>query len=72
MKDPDELGRLIDDTEVENELLEYVTLEILKARGSGIDPRDRASRNADADPTGEPFDQDTVAGSFPKLAEIFG
>jgi hypothetical protein len=72
MKDPDELGPFIDDTEVENELLEYVTSEILKERGSDIDAQNSASRNADADPTGEPFDEDTVANSFPKLARLFG
>ena len=72
LKDPDELGPFIDDTEVENELLEYVTVEILKARGSYVEPRDRANRNADGDPIGEPFDEDTVADSFPKLAELFG
>ena len=71
MKDPDELGPFIDNPEVENELLEYVTVEILKTRGSNVDPRDRAGRNADADPTGELFDENTVANSFPKLAELF-
>jgi hypothetical protein len=35
MKDPDELGPFIDDTEVDNELLEYVAVEIAKARKIG-------------------------------------
>ena len=72
MKDPDELGPFVDNPEVDNELLEYVAVDILEGRGVEEDPRDRSDRRADADPIGEMFDEDTVAASFPKLAARFG
>jgi Protein of unknown function (DUF4240) len=72
MKDPDELGPLVDNNEVDNELLEYVAVNILEQRGVGEDPRDRSDRRADEEPTGEPFEEATVAAGFPKLAALFG
>ncbi len=72
MKDPDELGPFVDDPEVENELLEYAAIEILERRGIEEDPRDRSERQADGEPSGEPFDEDAVSDSFPKLARLFG
>jgi hypothetical protein len=72
MKDPDELGPLVDNNEVDNELLEYVAVNILEQRGVGEDPRDRCDRRADEEPTGEPFEEDTVAAAFPKLTALFG
>jgi hypothetical protein len=75
MKDPDALGKFVDDTEeeisIDNEALEYVALEILKERGIHEDPRDRCSRDADAEPTGESFEMETVVDSYPKLAAQF-
>ena len=70
--DPDQLGPYIDNNEVDNELLEYVSVKILKARGVDEDPRDRSDRRADGEPSGEPFEEDTVANAFPKLAGLFG
>jgi hypothetical protein len=72
LTDPDQLGPFIDDPEVENELLEYVAIEVLEKRGIKEDPRDRADRTADFEPAGTPFEEDTVASSFPKLAAQFG
>ena len=72
MKDPDELGPFIDNADVDNELLEYVAVNILEQRGVEEDPRDRSERRADSEPTGEPFNEDTVAASFPNLAVLFG
>jgi len=72
MTDPDELGPLVDNNEVDNELLEYVVVNILGQRGVAEDPRDRSDRRADGEPTGEPFEEDTVAAAFPKLAALFG
>ena len=72
MEDPDGLGSFVDDREVENELLEYVTVDILKGRGSEVDPRDRSDRTPDFNPSGQPFDEETVSASFPKLAVLFG
>jgi hypothetical protein len=68
--DPDSLGPYIDDPEVDNELLEYVGLEVLEARGVEDDPRDASGLDADDEPAGEPFDEDTVEESFPKLASL--
>jgi hypothetical protein len=72
MKNPDDLGPFIDDPEVDNELLEYVTVDILEDRNIEEDPRDRCDRDADGDPTGVPFDERTVGASFPKLSAQFG
>jgi hypothetical protein len=72
MQNPDELGPYIDDPEVDNELLEYITLKVLESRGSDEDPRDRADRSPDRDTLGEPFDEDTVGNRFPKLTSLFG
>ena len=72
MKDPDELGSFVDNNEVDNELLEYVAVNILEQRGVEEDPRDRSDRRADEEPTGEPFDEGTLAAAFPKLASLFG
>jgi len=65
---PDDLAPLIDDRDVDNELLEYVALEVLGERGIEEDPRDRNGRFPDDEPSGEPFDEETVANLFPKLA----
>ena len=72
MSDPDALGPFVDDPEVDNELLEYVTAELAEERGIEEDPRDRSDRYADAEPRGEPFDEDAVAAGFPRLAAVFG
>jgi len=72
MKNPDKLGPFIDNVDVDNELLEYVAVNILEQRGVEEDPRDRSERRADSEPAGEPFKEDTVAASFPKLAVLFG
>jgi len=72
MKDPDELGPFVDNNEVDNELLEYVAVNVLEQRGVEEDPRDSSDRRADDPPTGEPFEEGTVAAAFPKLAALFG
>lgn len=72
MKDPDELGPFVDNAEVDNELLEYVAVNLLEQRGVEEDPRDRSHRRADEEPTGEPFEEGTVSAAFPKLAALFG
>jgi hypothetical protein len=71
LRDPDDLGPFIDDPEVENELLEYVAVELSQERGHP-DPRDRANRSPDFNPSGEPFEEDSVSTVVPKLAEQFG
>lgn len=72
LRDPDEMAPLIDDDEVDNELLEYVALEVLKEGGIKEDPRDRADRFPDDGPIGEPFEEATVASRFPKIASRLG
>lgn len=67
LKNPDDLAPLIDNAEVDNELLEYVALEVLEKRGIKEDPRERSDRSPDDDPVGQPFDEDTVGEQFPKL-----
>ncbi len=70
LKSPDNLGPYVDNPEVENESLEYAAVYEAQERGLD-DPRDRSSRNPDGDPSGEPFEEDTVAAQFPKLAAQF-
>jgi hypothetical protein len=71
LNSPDDLGPFVDNPEVENELLEYVAVEVAEKRGLD-DPRDRSERFPDSDPEGEPFKEETVAGAFPRLAAKFG
>jgi hypothetical protein len=71
MKDPDAIGPLIDNRDVDNELLEYVAVEIMEERG-GSDPRDLNDRHPDDEPRGEAFDEDDLATVCPKLAAQFG
>ncbi len=70
LKDPDEMGLWIDDRDVDNELLEYVAVEIMEQR-QGSDPRELSDCNPDAAPVGEPFDEATVKDICPKLASLF-
>lgn len=71
MKDPDELGPYVDDNEVDNELLEYAAVKVLEERAVEEDPRDRSHRRADDQPAGEPFEENTVGATCPKLAALF-
>ncbi len=69
---PDALGPDIDDQDVDNEALEYACLDLLEERGVTQDPRDKASRAADGQPSGAAFDEGKVHASFPKLHALFG
>jgi Protein of unknown function (DUF4240) len=73
-KDPDALGQFLDLDEetinVDNEALEYVALEILQERGLNSDPRERSGLSADAEPSGTPFELETLAADYPKLAAL--
>ena len=71
MKAPDAIGPWIDDREVDNELLEYVAVKIMQDRGEK-DPRELSDRSPDAMPSGEPFEEETVAEVCPHLAALFG
>lgn len=66
---PDDLGDYIGEyTEVENELLGYVSVEILEQREIE-DPADDIEYPED--PAGEPFDEDEPTQNFPKLTARF-
>ena len=71
MTKPDDLGEFASENdEFDNELLKYVALNILDARGLD-DPRDGLP-SADGDPSGEEWDEDGVEALYPKLAKRFG
>lgn len=70
--DPDALVDYVDDAEVDNELLEYVALDILEDRGIEDDPRDAFEPSADDEPAGTAFDEDEVFGSYRRLSAKFG
>ncbi len=70
LKDPAALLPFIDDPEVDNELLEYVAIEVLESRGVAEDPRDDISASPDDEPTGEPFDEDAIFDRYPSLADL--
>jgi len=66
--EPDGLGIYVDDVEVDNELLEYVAVELLEERGVEDDPRDTVDGSPDDDPVGDPFDEETVEKDYPNLS----
>jgi len=71
MKKPDDLGPFIDDREPENELLEYVEVNLAEQRGIEEDSRDRSGRRADEEPAGQPFNEDSAGFGLPKLSALF-
>ena len=73
LRDPDGLVEYIEDPQgVDNELLEYVAVEIMESRG-GEDPRNAFSgeRGPDDAPEGIPFDEESVDNAYPRLAARF-
>ena len=70
LKDPSGLIPFLDTVEVDNELLEYVGLEVLEGRGITDDPGEGKVGNPDDEPSGEPFDEDEVDDQYPKLASF--
>ena len=58
--------------EVVEAIVTHAARNILGQRGVEEDLRDSSDRRADGEPTGEPFEEDTVAAAFPKLAALFG
>jgi len=72
LANPDELGQFASEgDDFENELLEYVAIDVLEGRGLG-DPRELVDGFADDDPEGEAWDEDTIDALYPKLAARFG
>jgi hypothetical protein len=73
LRDPESLADFAAIAEdVDNELLEYVAIEILDKRGVP-DPRELVADSMDeSDPAGLPFDEDTVHAIFTRLAKKFG
>jgi len=71
LKSPDDLGRFAgEDDDFDNELLEYVAVEVLEERGVE-DPRESPDGFADDEPKGEEWDEDEVYAKYPKLAAQF-
>jgi hypothetical protein len=71
LSSPDDLGKFVQEhDELDNEELEYVAIEVLESRDLE-DPRDEFEENADQDPTGQMFDEETVEMLYPKLAAKF-
>lgn len=67
---PDALVDVLDVDELDNELLEYVVLELLEQRGIEDDPRDATDDSADDPPTGDQVeDAESLAELYPRLAE---
>lgn len=70
LRQPGELGSIVgEEADFDNELLEYIAVEILEGRGKE-DPRDLVAPFADDAPQGEPFNEDTVGDLFPKLVAV--
>jgi uncharacterized protein DUF4240 len=65
LTDPDDLADFLDGSTVENEELEYAAFDLLEERG--LD-RELVEQDTDSDPTGVPFDEDTVATTYPRIA----
>ncbi len=70
LADPDGVSDFVEDgCELENELLEYVAVEVCEAAGVD-DPRDAGERFPDDLPPGEPFDEDSVHELYPKALAV--
>lgn len=69
--DPDAISAFVEDEcELDNELLEYVAVEVAEERGLD-DPRDGAEdADPDAEPTGSSWEEESVHLSFPKSLEV--
>jgi hypothetical protein len=66
LTDPDGLVDFFGtDVDLDNEELEYIAVEILDSREL---PDPREEFDMDEDPTGEPLDEATVDGDFPRIA----
>jgi hypothetical protein len=66
LTDPGKLVPYLDTDELENELLEYAADDVLEDRGIDDDAGEDA--HIDAEPAGEPFDEDTSELRHPKLS----
>lgn len=70
LSDPETLSELPFLEEPELEEMRYVADELYeKKSGKSMMPRQRQHQS---DPAGEPWDEDTVAPLFPKLAQVYG
>ncbi|KRE30431.1 DUF4240 domain-containing protein [Agromyces sp. Soil535] len=67
LADPEKLVPYLDTDELENELLEYAADDVLEDRGIDVNADDDVQLT-DAEPAGEPFDEDTSELRHPKLA----
>jgi hypothetical protein len=69
LSDPDGLVVYLDGSDLDNELLEYVAIEVLEARGIDSDPRDASGEPADGPPVGDQVDdENSLAARFPRIA----
>jgi hypothetical protein len=71
LQDPDALVECVradDESGLQNELLEYVAMELLDARGVEADPRDDAEGFADDTPKGEPWREKDLPKLLPWIA----
>ncbi|SFR71265.1 Protein of unknown function [Agromyces sp. CF514] len=66
LADPDRLVPYLDTDELENELIEYVPLDVLDERGVEVDPVADVEQT-DGEPAGEQFDEETSEERHPKL-----
>jgi hypothetical protein len=72
LNSPDNLGQFATpNDDFENELLEYVAVEILESRGAP-DPREDFEVTPDDEPSGEAWEEEDLRKLFPKLTAQFG
>jgi hypothetical protein len=68
VSDPDGLVAYLDDSDLDNELLEYVAIDLLDERGIDSDPRDSSPESADDPPRGVQVDDETsLAVHYPRV-----
>jgi hypothetical protein len=70
LQDPDSLADLPDIEMAELELFGYVALELYEEAGEGELERDFSTEGAE--PSGEPWDEDSVGELFPRLNAKYG
>ena len=72
LTNPDELGRFVDTLDIDNELLEYVPLNVLEKRGIKEDAREEDAREqSDRSPDGEPEGSGSTKIRLPRAFPSF-
>jgi hypothetical protein len=68
LRDPEGLVPYLDDSDLDNELLEYVAIDILEEREAGVDPRLISEWIPDGNPEGVAVSEADLSARYPAIA----